>query len=139
MFSIALQILKPMDYKCRNHRVAWKLRAQKSDIMDTRNMECVWHALCTACCWGKDEPDLYVVPNCQYYHGKNNLNHQCITHWSSWNDTHIPQTGFVQKDILVLMTSIASDFHWVSPKIIGEIVNLCRNNQANLVHTREIC
>ena len=34
--------------------VSWKLHVQKSKIVNTRNIECVWHALCMAYCCDKE-------------------------------------------------------------------------------------
>ena len=53
---------------------AWKLRAQNCNIMDTRNIECVWHALCMAYCCDKQMPGFSMVPNFHYWYCKGNLN-----------------------------------------------------------------
>ena len=60
---------------------------------------------------------------------KINLN-QCIAQLSSCSDSNVQQTGLAQKDIpvvvLITMNLIATqDFHRVSSKTIGEIVNSC--------------
>ena len=83
---------------------AWKLRAQNCNIMDTRNIEWVWHALCMAYCCDKQMPGLSMVPNFHYCHCKGNLN----------LNFNVQQTGFSSMNFAVLvllrMASIAMKF-----------------------------
>ena len=107
--------------------VALRLGVEKSNIVDTSNIGCVWHALCTVFCWNAEVPGLSLAPNCHNYHLRYNLN-WCIAQLSSCSDSNIQQTGLAQKDIplavLITMALIATwDFHRVSSKRIGEIVN----------------
>ena len=41
--------------------VAQNLCVKKSYILDTSNIECVWHALCVTYCCHEDAPGLFVV------------------------------------------------------------------------------
>ena len=95
--------------------VALELGVQKSNIVDTSNIRCVWHALCMVYCRNKEVSALSRVPNCHHYH---NLN-RCIAQLSSCSDSDIQQTGLAQKDLpLVVLITVAliamRDFHRVS-------------------------
>ena len=73
-----------------------------------------------------------MVPNCHNYHFRYNLN-RFIAHLSSCSDSNVQQTGLAQKDlpvvVLITMALISTrDFHRVSSKRIGEIVNSCIND-----------
>ena len=105
--------------------VAIKLGVKKSNIVDTSNIGCAWHALCIVYCWKKGVPGLPMVPNCHHYHLRWNLN-RCIAQLCSCSDINIRQTGLAQKDlqvnVLITMALIAMrDFHRVLSKRIGEI------------------
>ena len=70
-----------------------------------------------------------MAPNCHHYHLRYNSN-QCIAQLNSCSDSNIQQTGLAQKDspeiVSITMALIAMrDFHRVSSKRIGEIVNSC--------------
>ena len=70
-----------------------------------------------------------MVSNCHHYHLRNSLN-QCIAQLSGCSDSKVQQTELAQKDspvvVLITMALIAThDFHRVSSKMIGEIVNSC--------------
>ena len=80
-----------------------------------------------------------MVPNCHHYHLRYNLN-RCIAQLSSCSDSNVQQTGLAQKDlpvvVLITMALIATrDFHRVSSKRIGEIVNSCINDLEIKAHT----
>ena len=80
-----------------------------------------------------------MVPNCPQYHFRYNLN-QCIAQLSSCSDSNIQQTGLAQKDIpvVVLITMaliVTQDFHRVSSKRIGEVVNSCIDDLEITTHT----
>ena len=80
-----------------------------------------------------------MVPNCHNYHFRYNLN-RFIAHLSSCSDSNVQQTGLAQKDlpvvVLITMALIATrDFHRVSSKRIGEIVNSCINDLEIKAHT----
>ena len=73
-----------------------------------------------------------MVPNCHHYHSRYNLN-WCIAQLSSCSDSNVQQTELSQKDlpvvVLIIMALIATrDFHKVSLKKIGEMVNSCIND-----------
>ena len=51
--------------------VALKLIVQKSNIVDTSNIGCVWHALCMVYCLNKEVSGSLRVPNCHHYHNLN--------------------------------------------------------------------
>ena len=74
-----------------------------------------------------------------FNHLSYNLN-RCIAQLSSCSDLNIQQTGLAQKDspvvALITMALIATrDFHRVSSKRIGEIVNPCIDNLEIKAHT----
>ena len=80
-----------------------------------------------------------MVPNCHRYHLRYNLN-QCIAELSSCSACNVQQTGLAQKDIpavvLITMALIATqDFHRVSSKRIGKIVNSCIDDLEIKAHT----
>ena len=109
--------------------VALKLGVQKSNIVDTSNIGCVWHALCMVYCWNKEVSGLSRVPNCHHYHNVN----RCAAQLTRCSDTDVQQTRLAQKDlqvvVLITMALIAMrDFYRVSSKRIGEIVNWWSGN-----------
>ena len=80
------------------------------------------------------------MPNCHDYHLRYNLN-WCIAQLSTCSDSKVQQTGLAQKDIqVVVFITIALiatwDFHKVSSKRIGEIVNSCINDLEIKAHTQ---
>ena len=114
--------------------VALKLGVEKSNIVDTSNI-----ALRMVYCWNKEVPGLSMVQNCHHYHFRYNL-YQCIAQLSSCSDSNVQQARLAQKDlpvvVLIIMVLIATgDFHGVSSKRIGEIVNSCTNEQEIKAHT----
>ena len=119
--------------------VALRLDVEKSNIVDTSNIGCVWYALCMVFCWNQEVPGLPLVPNCHNYHLRNNLN-RCIAQLSSCSKSNIQQTRLAQRDIplvvLITMALIATwDFHRVSSRRIGEIINSCINDLEINAHT----
>ena len=80
-----------------------------------------------------------MVPNCHHYHLRYNL-YRCIAQLSDCNDSNVQQTGLAQKDLLVValitMALIATrEFHRISSKRIGEIVNSCIYDLEIKTHT----
>ena len=80
-----------------------------------------------------------MVPNYHHYHLRYNLN-QCIAHLSSCSESNVQQTRFAQKDspvvVLITVAPITTrDFHRVSSKRIGEIVNSCIDYLEIKAHT----
>ena len=80
-----------------------------------------------------------MVPNCHHYHLRYNLN-QCIAQLSSCSDSNVQQTGLAQKELPVDCYNHNSfdckrDFHKVSSKRIGEIVNSCIDDLEIEAHT----
>ena len=71
-------------------------------------------------------PGLSTLPNCHHYHLRYNLN-QCIAQLSSCSDSDAQQSKKgLPIVVLITMALIATqDFHRVSSKRIGEIVNSC--------------
>ena len=100
--------------------VALKIIVENSNIIDTSNIGCVWHAFLV---WYTAEIKMCrvsMVPNCHHYHLRYNLN-RCIAQLSSCSDSNVQQTGLAQKDltvvVLITMALIATrDFHRVSSK-----------------------
>ena len=76
--------------------VALKLGVQKSNIIDTSNIGCVWHVLCMVYCLNREVPGLSMVPNCHHYHLRYSLNWS-MAQLSSFSDSTVQQTGFAQK------------------------------------------
>ena len=116
--------------------VALKLGVQKSNIVDTSNIGCVWHELCMVYCWNKEASGLSRVPNCHHYHYLNRY----IAQLSNSGDSDVQQTGLAQKDlpvvVLFTMALIAiRDFHRVSLKKIGETINSCIDDLEIKTHT----
>ena len=119
--------------------VALKLGVEKSNIVDTSNIGCVWHALCMIYFWNKVAPGLSLGPICHNYRLRYNLN-RCIAQLSSCSDFNFQQTGFAQKGLpvvaLITMALISTrSFHSVSSKSIGETVNSCINDLEIKSHT----
>ena len=80
-----------------------------------------------------------MVPNCHHYHLRYNLN-QCIAQLSSCSDSNVQQTGLARKDLPVDCynrngSDCKRDFHTVSSKRIGEIVNSCIDDLEIEAHT----
>ena len=76
------------------------------------------------------------VPSCHHYHNLNRF----IAQLSSCSDSDVQQTGLIQKDlpvvVLITMALIAMlDFHRVSLKRIGEIINSCIDDMEINTHT----
>ena len=79
---------------------------------------------------------LCKVPNCHHYH---NLN-PSVAQLSSCSDSDVQQTSHAQKDsavvVSITMALIAmQDFHRVSSKTIGEIINSCIDDLEINAHT----
>ena len=79
------------------------------------------------------------MPNRHNYHLRYNLN-RCVAQFSSSSDSNAQKTRLAQKDIpivvLITMALIATrDFHRVSSKRIGEIVNSSINDREIKAHT----
>ena len=109
--------------------VVWKLHIEKSNIVDTSNIGCAWHTA--------------VIKKCQVYLWSQIVIVVILN--TVWTDVLLSRVAAVTLVFKKPKAQIGSlflwewlrlqqDLLWVSPKMIGEIVNSWQNNLLIEVH-----
>ena len=78
--------------------IALKLGVQRSNIVDTSDIGCVWHALCMVYCSRIKKCLVFLW--CQIV-----ISNRCIATLSSYSDSNVQQTGLAQTDLPVVFLS----------------------------------